>query len=153
MEINVIEMPTLRVGGVRHIGPYHQIQGAFEKLGEVAGRAGLFGRDGITMLGVYHDNPLETSDAELRSDAALTFPDGEPIPDGLTEEILPAGRFLKVIHRGSYENLPKAWDAAFEAASSDGHRMRNAPNYEIYVNTPGEVGEDDLVTEIYVPIE
>lgn len=153
MEIHVTEMPELRIGGVRHVGPYHQIRHAFEKLGAVAGRAGLFGREGVTMLGVYYDNPLETPAEVLRSDAALTFPDGLPVPDGLSEHTLPKGRFLKAIHRGSYENLPQTWDAAFEAVTSNGHRMRNAANYEMYVNSPGEVGAEDLITEVYIPIE
>ncbi len=153
MEVQITEMPELRIGGVRHVGPYDKIQTAFEKLGAVAGRAGLFGRDGVTMLGVYYDNPQTTPAEELRSDAALTFPDNEEVPEGLSEHRLPEGRFLKVVHRGSYENLPQAWEAAFAAIAENGHQMRNAPNYEMYVNTPGEVGEEGLITELYLPIE
>lgn len=153
MDFEIVQQPEFRVIGVRHVGPYDQIRPAFERLGTIAGKAGLFGRDGVRMLGVYHDNPQRTAPQQLRSDAALTLPDGEAVPYGLDERRVGGGKFLKIVHRGSYERLAESWQAAMEAANADGRRMRPAASYELYVNAPGQVAEEDLQTEIYVPIE
>lgn len=153
MQIQLTDMPAMRIGGVRHVGPYNQIRSAFEKLAGIAGSAGFLGREGVTMLGVYHDDPSTTPEDQLRSDAAVTLPNGEQAPDGLTEHHLSGGRFLKLVHVGSYERLGESWQAALDAATSDGRQMRQAASYEIYINVPGQVSEDELKTELYVPIE
>ncbi len=153
MQHEVIELADMRTVGVPHRGPYMQIRSAFEKLGEAAGRAGLFGRPGVVMLGVYYDDPRTTPADELRSSAALQLPDDVPTPDGLTEARIAGGRFLKVVHKGSYEALPETWEAAYGILSQERLQMRDAPSFEIYRTSPGEVAEADLLTEILIPIE
>lgn len=153
MQYEVTELADMRTVGVPHRGPYSQIGSAFEKLGEIAGRAGLFGRPGVVMLGVYYDDPSTTPADELRSSASLQLPDDVPAPDGLTEERLSGGRFLKVIHTGSYETLPESWEAGHELAVRDGLQMRDTPSFEIYRTTPDQAAEADLLTEILIPIE
>ena len=44
MDVDIKDMPKLRVATVRHVGPYNQIPKAFEHLGAVAGPAGLVQR-------------------------------------------------------------------------------------------------------------
>ena len=46
MEVDIRNMPELRVGTVRHVGPYNQIPNAFERLGALAGPAGLLQKEG-----------------------------------------------------------------------------------------------------------
>jgi DNA gyrase inhibitor GyrI len=43
MDVEIIELPELRVAAVSHKGPYNQIGTAFARLGQIAGAAGLFG--------------------------------------------------------------------------------------------------------------
>src|SRR5690625_7811305 len=71
------------------------------------------------MLGVYYDDPRTTPADELRSSAALQLPDDVPTPDGLTEARIAGGRFLKVVHKGSYEALPETWEAAYGILSQE----------------------------------
>ena len=153
MTPEIIEMPPMRVAAVRHVGPYHELQTAFQRLGDIAGQSGLFGHDGIRVMGVYHDIPTDTPEEELRSDAAVTLLDGVDVPEGLDEHRFPAGRFAKVVHEGSYEGLGDTWSRFLEKLATDGHTLREAPCYDVYLNMPGQVSEDDLRTELYVPIE
>ena len=64
MDVETKERPELRVATVRHVGPYNQISEAFERLGTVAGRAGLF-TGPPTMLAIYHDDPESTPEEQL----------------------------------------------------------------------------------------
>ena len=73
MDVDIKHMPKLRVGTVRHVGPYNQIPKAFEQLGAVAGPSGLL-QKAQGMIAIYHDDPETTPQDQLRSDAALVVP-------------------------------------------------------------------------------
>jgi AraC family transcriptional regulator len=154
MNVEIKQMPQLRVGTVRHIGPYNQIPHAFEQLGAVAGPAGLIRQPGATMLAIYHDDPDTTPQEQLRSDAALVVPQGVPLPEELVEQFIPPGRYACTVHVGPYEHLGDAW-ARFmgEWLPASGYRVGQGASYEIYRNTPGEVPKEELYTEMYVSVD
>ncbi len=152
MDVEIKDMPELRVGTVRHIGPYNQIPKAFERLGAIAGPAGLLRHAG-TMMAIYHDDPESTPQDQLRSDAALVVPEGTTLPDGLVEQRIAGGRYARTVHVGPYEQLGDVW-ARFlgEWIPASGNRIADGVSYEIYANTPEQVPKKDLRTELYVPL-
>ena len=152
MDLETEDMPETRLATVHHVGPYMEIGGAFQRLGELAGAAGLFASPGARMLGVFYDNPQSTPPENLRSEAAVTIDDAVAIPEGLTEQRLAAGRYATTIHAGSYKGLAASWAGLMEAAAQDGHVLRDGPSLEVYLNTPGETPEDELQTRLYMPI-
>lgn len=153
MDVHIEEFPETHVAAVRHVGPYHRIGEAFMKLGGIAGQAGLF-KPGSFMLGVYHDHPETTPEEELRSDAAISVPEGTEIPEGLVGLTLPGGKCGRYTHVGPYEGLPNAWDKLWgEWLPGSGERPREAPNLEIYRNDPSQTPAEELRTDLYVPLE
>ncbi len=153
MQIEIQDMPEMRVAAVRHVGPYNAISEAFARLGELAGPAGLVGEPKPTMLAIYHDDPEATLPAELRSDAALVVPEGRPLPPGLTELRIPAGRYACATHVGPYTLLGDAWARLMgEWLAQSEHRVGSAMSYEIYRNTPLTAAPSELRTDLYLPI-
>jgi DNA gyrase inhibitor GyrI len=147
MDVTIKDQPALRVAGVRHIGPYHQIGRAFARVGSIA--SGHID-SGSRMIGIFHDDPESTPADRLRSDAAITLPGNTPSPDGLIEQRLPAGRYASVLHQGGYEGLPGVWAALKkEWLPASGHRM-GSPSYELYLNDPASTPKAELLTEIYL---
>ena len=61
MNVEIKHVDEQRVAAVRHRGPYNQINEAFEKLGNLAGPAGLFDDPAVQMVGLYYDDPETTS--------------------------------------------------------------------------------------------
>ncbi len=153
MDVEIKQMPAFRVGAVRHSGAYNEIGKAFERLGAIAGPAGLFEQPGAVMIGIYYDDPDTTPQDQLRSDAAIVVPEHMKLPEGLVEKRIPEGRFARAEHVGSYEGLSDAWARLKEQMFREsGHRIGARPSYEIYRNTPMTVPKEELRTEIYVPI-
>ena len=153
MQIEIEDMPEMRVAAVRHVGPYNTIAEAFARLGELAGPAGLVPEQAPTMLAIYHDDPEATPQAELRSDAALVVPEGKPLPPGLTELRIAAGRYARGTHIGPYTLLGDAWARLMgEWLAQSEHRVGSAMSYEIYRNTPLTAPESELRTDLYLPI-
>jgi AraC family transcriptional regulator len=153
MDVEIKQMPALRVAAVRHAGPYSQIGKAFERLGAIAGPAGLFQQPGAVMIAIYHDDPDTTPQDQLRSDAGIVVPEHVRLPEGLVEQRIPEGRYARTEHVGPYEELADAW-ARFkgEALPAGGHRIGARPSYEIYRNDPMKVPKQELRTDIYIPV-
>ena len=154
MTVDYEEMPRLRVAAVHHVGPYNQIPQAFERLGALAGRAGLFNQpERPMMLAIYYDDPETTPAKELRAEAGIVVPEEVTLPEDLSETHIPAGRYARTRHIGPYERLPDTWARLMgEWLPSSGHRVGAGPSLEVYRNTPMEAPSDKLVTDLYVPI-
>ena len=154
MDVEIKTLPELRVAAVRHIGPYNQISEAFERLGQVAGRAGLIQQPRTEMVALYYDDPESTPADQLRSDAGLTVPEDTTLPDGLSEHRVPAGKYASTVHVGPYEQLGDAWARMMgEWLPSSGRRIsEDAPSYEVYLNNPMTTPKNELRTEIRIPV-
>jgi AraC family transcriptional regulator len=147
MDVTITDQPERRIAGIRHIGPYQQIGKAFSSLGGI-----LKGPPppGSQMIALFHDDPSITPPDHLRSDAGMTLPNNARTPDGLIEQRIPAGRYARVLHKGSYEGLPAAWNALkSDWLPASGHKMAH-PSYEVYVNNPMTTEKSELLTEIYL---
>jgi AraC family transcriptional regulator len=153
MNVEIRELPALRLATVTHRGPYPQISQAFAKLAELAGPAGLFTAPDITMIALYHDDPETTPPDELRSEAALTIAEHAVLPAGLGEARIAAGSYATTTHVGPYNALGDVWARLMgDWLPRSGKRLGPGTSFEIYRNTPADVAPESLVTELYLPI-
>ncbi len=154
MEVKLETRPEIRVAALAHLGPYNTIGAAFDRLGAIAGPAGLLASPAAQMIAVYHDDPETTPAAQLRSAAGVSVAAGAAIPQPLKELRLPAGRWACTLHRGPYAGLGDSWQRLLgQWLPASGLRLGRGECYELYLNHPGMAREDDLQTLIYVPVE
>jgi AraC family transcriptional regulator len=152
MDIQIEKLPEMHVAAVRHVGPYKAIGAAFQKLTQLAFPAGLFGPQTFVM-GIYHDDPETTPETELRADAAISISAGAKLPEGLTAHQIPAGRYARLSHIGSYEGLPNAWGRLMgEWLPQSGERVREGAPLEIYRNDPSRTAPEELHTDLCIPL-
>ena len=152
MNVTIEDMPEQRVAAVPHVGPYNRISEAFQRLGTIAAPAGLL-RGSATMLAIYYDDPETTPAAQLQSEAGVTVTESARLPEGLAEKRLPAGRYARTTHRGSYETLGDTWSRLMgEWLPKSGERVGEGTSYEVYRNNPSNAPPDELLTDLYLPI-
>jgi effector-binding domain-containing protein len=72
-------------------------------------------------------------------------------PEGMTVGPLEGGTFASTIHRGPYRECGRAYEALTAWIGEQGRQIVGPPR-ELYLNDPGEVGEDEALTEILFPI-
>ncbi|GAA6170262.1 MerR family transcriptional regulator [Sessilibacter corallicola] len=65
---------------------------------------------------------------------------------------IPGGTVAWLTHKGSYSELGLAYNSLFAWSQEFGYQQRDAMR-EIYKNDPSEVSEDELITEVILPIE
>ena len=154
MDVDIKDLPALRVAAVRHMGPYTRINEAFERLGEVAGAAGLIKPPSVQMIALYYDDPESTPENELTSDAGIIVSENVALSGGLEERRVPAGTFACAVYVGPYESLPDAWGQLMgEWLPASGRTFREgAPSCELYLNDPSTTPKEELRTEIRIPV-
>jgi AraC family transcriptional regulator len=154
MNVRIESRPALRVATVDHIGPYNQIGSAFERLGAIAGPAGLFTHPAARMLALYYDDPEGVAPEALRSEAGIAIPPDVPLPAGTHERLLDAGMYACTTHVGPFTQLGDAWSRFLgEGVPAQGARLREGPAIEVYLSDMRTTAPDQFETELVVPVE
>jgi AraC family transcriptional regulator len=152
MKVEVVKRPEIRLASVRHVGSYMRIPEAFQRLNDLVTAAGLSNRDTM-VVGIYYDDPSVTPEEKLRSDAAITIPAKTKLPPGLTELVIPAGRYAHAIHLGPYTGLGAVYaHLKNEWLPRSGEKPGDSASYEMYRNTPMTAKPHELVTDVYLPL-
>lgn len=99
---------------------------------------------------VFHQAP----DGDTAGDISMCVPIASTPDTGEKIETIeiPEGAIASVLHRGPYEDMGAAHATAAAWIQKHGHTV-TGPTREIYLNSPADVGEADLMTEIQFPID
>jgi effector-binding domain-containing protein len=81
---------------------------------------------------------------------AVVIADGGPGP-GIRLEEMPACQAVKTVHYGPYTTIREGWGVIWDWM--DEHDLEPADGcWELYLNSPDEVPEPELATELLVPL-
>jgi AraC family transcriptional regulator len=153
MNIEFVTLEPRQYVYLRHHGPYPEIGATFQRMAAIAGPAGLIGRPDALFVGVYHDDPGSTPAEDLKSDAGVTVDNGIAAPASLELGELPAGRYAKGIHKGSYATMGDSWGKFMAAIDESGCKLRTVSPFELYISDMDTTPEDELITELYAAVE
>jgi effector-binding domain-containing protein len=96
----------------------------------------------------FHRPPGDTFDLEVG------FPTLRPVEarGDVRPGTLPAGRVARLVHRGSYDELPGSWGRLRAWVTAEG-MSPSGDLWEAYVTEPSpEMDPADLRTELYLPL-
>jgi AraC family transcriptional regulator len=154
-EITVVEIKPQRVLGMRKRGKYEMIATMLPHLCEFAIGKGMR----IQGLPIFVCHEM-TAEKVMEADEAGTADVEVAIPvAGTVEETaeikayeLPGGTMAKIVHKGPYEECGPTYEKLFAWLAAKGKTIV-APIREVYLNDPHEVPPEEILTEIYAPIE
>lgn len=105
-------------------------------------------------LCIYHDDPKVTPVEKLRTDVCMVLPEPTTPKGDVGFKILPAGRYAVFMYKGSYEHLQGVYDTIYGKYLPEMEcTLRDEASAERYMNDPCTTAPEDLLTEIYIPIE
>jgi AraC family transcriptional regulator len=153
MEVKIERLEPLYVAFVRHVGPYHQVGQAWEKICMELGREGRLGA-GARFVGVCYDDPEVTAPEKIRYDACVTVDSDFQPRNDVGVQTLGGGEYAVTTHLGPYDNLNQTYVQLFgQWLPTSGRESRSEPSLEFYLNAPESTDPEDLVTDIYAPLE
>ncbi len=155
MNIQFIQLPPIRVVMIRHTGPYDQLAEAFQRL---SGWVDSQNVPSKRWIGIYWDNPQETPAHQLRSAACVEVPlDFQLLNRGdlpLDRHEIAGGEYATTRYIGPYDKLEPVWTEFIETVVGPlARRISQNPAFEVYVNDPGNTPAEQLITELYMPVE
>lgn len=108
----------------------------------------------VIPLCIYHDDPKVTPADKLRTDICMVMPEATaPIGDVGFKQ-LPAGRYAVFSYKGSYEYLQAVYDTIYAKLIPEMEcTLRDEASAERYMNDPANTAPEELLTEIYIPVE
>ena len=153
MDVQIKELPPRQVIFVRHIGPYQECGKAWEKLCMWAGPQGLL-QPGVEFIGLCYDDPDITPPEKIRYDACITVDADIETEGEIGSQTVGGGLYAMTTHYGSYSKLNETYAALCgQWAPQNGYEIRSLPSLEMYLNSPEDTPEDELLTDVYIPIE
>ena len=153
MEVKIAHREPTRVAFMRHVGPYGEVGATWDKFLPVLGKDGLLGGDAL-IIGICHDDPEVTPPDKIRYDACVSV-DEHFVPDGeIGVQVIPGGEYAVTTHFGPYQELGETYTKLLgEWLPRSGRELRSAPCFEVYLNDPQSTEPEDLLTDIYAPLQ
>lgn len=156
-EVTVVELGSQRVLGMRRKGAYREIavmlpgvfEFAFSKNVQIAGYP-------VFLCHEITPEEVQKADNDGNADIEVAVPISGSVEITGNEEIreyeLPGGKMAKIVHKGPYEECSPTYEKLFSWITEEGKRIIG-PIREVYLNDPREVPPEEILTEIYAPLD
>lgn len=106
------------------------------------------------VIGLALDDPDITKPENCRYDACITVDKPMKTTGEIGCKKIPGGLFVKFTYKGPYTKLSDFYQSVYgEWLPKSGQRLRDCPCIEKYVNDPQTTPPEELITELWLPIE
>ncbi|MET4683319.1 AraC family transcriptional regulator [Brevundimonas faecalis] len=150
--VTIETIPAQRCVGMDHVGSYMGIDHAMGRLfGELAARGVLPAQP--AMKAVFFDDPDLGPEEALRSRACLPVADEAMIDAPLVETVLRGGVYARLAYTGPYADMRGAYRWLLGVwLPASGYEPDDAPIFEAYLNDPSSTPQNELRTDIHLPL-
>lgn len=154
LQVRVVTRPAVRVACARSEGPYMEsAYAAWKTLCAWAEPRGLLTPQALCM-GMCYDDPGLTAPEKLRYDACLSVDPAVTAEGDVTIMTIDGGEFAMATHKGAHERLEQAYVELYGVwLPASGRLPSSRPCFEIYRNFPDATPAEELLTEMYAPLE
>ena len=105
-------------------------------------------------LGLSWDDPKVVEVDRCRYEAAMAVDVGTEPEGEVGVRRLPGGTYAVYRYTGPYAGLSETYDRLIKGwLVNSGHQMRDEPSLEFYRSDPKTVPPEELITDIYLPVE
>jgi AraC family transcriptional regulator len=153
MQVAIIDFPETLVAALEHRGPEHLTFETTRRFIEWRKENGYRPGRGNT-YGVHYSDPETTPPEDYRLDLCLSV-DAPVAPNrfGVVTKTIPAGRCASVRHLGSRHHVAPAVWLYRDWLPQSGEELRDFPIFFHYVNVGPDVQEQEMVTDVYLPLK
>lgn len=155
LQAEIKQIPVRQVAYIRLTGSYQSIDymGTWLRLMHYLEEQNVR-PDDFSPICIYHDDPKVTAPDKLRTDICAACA-GALLPRGeMGVKQIGGGRSAVFLYQGSYQNLQAVYDTIYGKLLPEmGCALKDEPGAERYLNSPQDTKPEDLLTEIYIPVE
>lgn len=110
--------------------------------------------DNSNFVSISLDNPVVTPISRRRFHIGVTTNETVQHKGKFSVQEIPGGMYAVFTHKGNYSALPELYQAICERwFPQSGYSQKHPLTFEVYLNAPYNTATNDLLTEIYIPID
>ena len=151
--IEVKEMPEMKAIYARHIGPFHLISQAYEKVFKWAVPRGLFIPNVSRSASVVHDDPSVTEIEKVRQSACIIVDEDVKVDGEIGKLIIPGGKYAVGHFELGFTEFEKAWNTMCNWFIESGYQQGEGSSYELYYNDYTTHPEQKHIVDICIPLK
>ncbi len=152
-QIEVKEMPEMKVIYCRHTGQFHLIYKAYEKLMKWAAPRNLLNFPETKSLTVYHDDPSVTEIEKVRQDACITVNEDIKVDGEIGKMTVEGGKYVVGRFEIQETEFQKAWNTMCMWFTESGYQQGDGNTYELYYNDHTQHPEKKHILDICIPVK
>lgn len=155
VQVEIVDFKTTRIAVMAHRGPSERVNDSVAQFVAWRKESGLSPKKSSRTFGVVYDNPDTTEPAEFRFDICGEVSEAvPPNPQGVVTKSIPGGRCARVRHYGSHVRIGESIYPLYrDWLPESGEELRDFPLYFHYLNLLPETPENELLTDIYLPLK
>jgi len=149
MEIDLKKTEEKQVAYIFYTGP---VEDMGDLIGEIVDW--MMAQDvemGGPPYSAYYTSPAEVAPEDMQYELGVPFVGNASEAGKVKIKNLPAQDVLYAVHKGPYSEVGLVYEVLMDKVIEEGYQMIGAP-MEIYFNSPMEVSEDELLTEVQFPV-
>ncbi|WP_412462964.1 AraC family transcriptional regulator [Halobacteriovorax sp. RT-2-6] len=154
MEIKIINLEEMKVAVLEHRASPTTLNNSVEKFKNWRIQSKQSPINKARTFGIVYNDPNNTKPEDFAFDiCGELFEDLKQNKDGVIEKTIPAGRCAVARHFGSPDNIEgKIYELYGKWLPTSGEELRDFPLFFHYHNFFPEVPENELITDIYLPL-
>jgi len=155
VQVEIVDFKSTRIAVMEHRGPTERVNDSVGQFIAWRKESGLSPKACSRTFGIAYDNPDTTEPAEFRFDVCGEVTDEvPPNPQGVVTKNIPGGRCARVRHYGPHVRLGESIYPLYrDWLPESGEELRDFPLYFHYINLMPETPENELMTDIYLPLK
>jgi len=155
MKVNIVEFPGAVVAVLQHRGAPELVNDSAKRFIEWRIASGLSPARSSQTYGVAYDDPESTQPEQFRFDiCGSILSEVDENRFGIVNGAIPPGRCAVLRHLGSHDSIAEsAYYLYREWLPTSGEELRDYPLFFHYLNLIHETPENELITDIYLPLK
>jgi AraC family transcriptional regulator len=151
-QIEVKEMPSMKVAYIDHVGPFDEIGKVYGRLFQWAGPRALLNDPELKTITVYHDDPKVTDISKVRQSAGIVVKEDIAIDREVAKMEVSAGKFAVGRFEITAMEFTRAWDSMCIWVAEKGYKSTDGHYYELYHNDHEQHPEKKFIVDICIPV-
>ena len=154
-DIALVEVAAQQVIGIRKTGTYLLIPELLMKIYEYSVKKKMV-MNGPPLFLCHENTPEAVMEANEKGTAIVevAWPVSGTVKGSRNIKVyrLPGGKMVHIVHKGPYESCEPTYQKLFAWIETQGLHI-SGPIREVYPNDPRVVKPEEIITEIFVPVE
>ena len=152
VDVRIVYFPEIKVVCLEHRGPPHLEHDTVRRL--IKWRLGSrMHPDQHRTYGIHYNDPRTTPPEDYRVDFCISVEHDIPLNrQGVMNKTIPGGRCAVVRHFGSREDVSAAFYLCDVWFPNSGEVLRDFPIFFHYVNVGPDVQDQEMITDVYLPL-